>query len=534
MIPKKSENGELTSGRHCSCWYDSTHAPVYPPLAEHVETEVVIIGAGIAGLSVAYSLCLEGKKVVVVEDGLPGSGESGRTTAQLVTALDDRYYHLHKLFGCDGVKAIAESHLAAIDFVESTVRQEKIDCEFKRVNGYLFLHPSDKSESLEKELEAAKNAGLEVSLLDQVPYLLSNEGPAIRFAKQAQFHPLKYLYGLCKAIEAHGGRIYGQTHASEIDHTGIVTTQGFRVGAQHIVIATNSPVNDKYAMHLKQNAYRSYVIAGLLKKDSIPHALWWDTGDHKVDSDIPPYHYVRLQPYNDKYDLVICGGEDHPIGNTEGEGVAEEGRYQLLEEWTRKRFRIGEIVYHWSGQIVEPIDSIAYIGRNPWDKDNVYIVTGDSGNGLTHGSLAGLIIPDLIAGRENKLEGLYCPGRFKLRSAGVLVKEFVGGLISYIRQKPDHPDAVQLSSILKGEGKIVEIQKQILGVYRDEENHLHFVSAACTHLGCHVKWNNDEKSWDCPCHGSRFTAKGIVVNGPANTNLQVFTESSFGKEPKTK
>jgi glycine/D-amino acid oxidase-like deaminating enzyme len=290
-------DGVVSSGTTVSYWLDSAKQPMgIGKLDKNITTDVVIVGGGLAGLSVAYSLCDAGKKVVVIEDGWIGSGETGRTTAQLVTALDDRYYKLEKIFGEEDTRMIAASHQAAIRHVAQIIHKEKIDCQFLRLPGYLFRHPTDDTDALERELAAAQRAGVEVRMIDHVPGMTDGVGACLEFADQAQFHPLLYLEGLCKAIEAKGGEIYTETHADKINHEGITTSEGFTVKANHVVVATNSPVNNLVAMHLKQSAYRTYVIAGLIKKDKIKSALWWDTGDHDVDADIPPYHYVRLQP----------------------------------------------------------------------------------------------------------------------------------------------------------------------------------------------------------------------------------------------
>jgi glycine/D-amino acid oxidase-like deaminating enzyme/nitrite reductase/ring-hydroxylating ferredoxin subunit len=534
MKPNENpEDARLTSGKNISYWTDSANDSTKNPLKENLETDVVIVGGGLAGLSVAYCLTQSGKKVVLVEDGYIGSGETGRTTAHLVTALDDRYYHFEKVFGDENTKLIAESHQVAIDFVESTVKKENIDCGFERVNGFLFLHPSDKKDSLEREHEAALKAGVRIDAMDEVPGLLHKQS-GLRFMNQAQFHPLKYLKGLCKATEQNGGRIFTSTHASEINHEGIITADGFTVKAKHVVVATNSPVNNLFTMFEKQYAYRTYVIGALVKKDLLPHALWWDTGDFESNSKIPPYHYLRVHLYNEEHDLLISGGEDHPTGDTSKSEIREEKRYELVEEWTRKNFPIQEILYRWSGQVLEPMDGIAFIGRNPFDKDNVYIVTGDSGNGMTHCSFAGLLITDLINGKENKWEKLYSPSRFTLKESAPVITQMINETVSFLKQMPNFNSAEELQSIKNGEGKIVDMLEEKFGVYRDKNGTLSIVSAKCTHLKCSIVWNADELSWDCPCHGSRFTYEGKVMNGPANFDLPAYRYDEIEKNIEKK
>lgn len=517
-------NPTLTAGTHLPFWIASCEPIAYSKLSENKTTDVVIIGGGISGVSIAYCLCKAGKRVVLVEDGYIGSGETGRTTAHLVTALDDRYYDLVSTFGEDNTRLIADSHKSAIDFIERIVAEEAIDCDFERLKGFLFLHPSDKAESLDKELEAATKAGLSVEKTTIV--LSDKKAEALQFNNQAQFHPLRYLRALCKAIVRMGGEIYTDTHAKDIDHTGITTNEGLNVSAKHVVVATNSPVNNKYMMHLRQYAYRTYVIGAKIPKGSLEKALWWDSGNFETNADIPPYHYVRTEALNDTHDLLIIGGEDHATGLADAEHIPEEKRYHILESWGRDYFpQMEDVVYQWSGQVMEPMDSLAYIGRNPLDKDNVYIVTGDSGNGMTHGTIAGLLITDLITGKENSWKDLYSPSRFKLFKSGkTFFKEFVGGFVSYLKTKPKHVDGTGLKDLKPNEGKIIEMDGEKLGAYRDEQDELHFVEVECTHMGCVVKWNNDEKSWDCPCHGSRFSYKGDVLNGPANVPLKHYAQ----------
>lgn len=519
--PERS--GKETSGANSPYWIESVQSFATRKLTTTLDTEVVVIGGGIAGVSVAYNLARHGVKVVLIEDGNIGSGETGRTSAHLVSALDDRYYDLEAMYGEERTKIIAESHARAIDFVESACETEAIDCDFERVPGYLFLHRSDKPDSLLREYEAAKKAGLVVTELREIPGV-KEEGPCLRFEQQAQFHPLKYLKGLCEAIIEYGGEIYTDTHAKEIDSTGIETAEGHRVNGKYVVVATNSPVNNKLMMHLRQYPYRSYIVAMKIKKGAVPAALWWDTGDHATNADFAPYHYVRTQPYDETHDLLICGGEDHPTGLPEADDGGGEGmRYLRLEQWARKRFPVEETVYHWSGQILETMDALGYIGKNPFDKDNVFIITGDSGNGLTNAGIAAILLTALIIKGDHPWEELYSPSRFKLFTAGkVFVKEVIGGLTQYMKTKPHDTEPDTLAELKAGEGKIVELRKRKYAVYKDDRNMLHFVSAECTHIGCMVKWNGDEKTWDCPCHGSRFTFEGKVVNGPANNNLHYY------------
>jgi len=520
-ISDNTENGQLSAGKNISCWFESDiFTNHFPELTQNEETDVVIVGGGLAGISTAYCLTQSGKKVIVVEDGFIGSGETGRTTAQMVTALDDRYFNMTKNFGVEKTALIAQSHKKAIDFIEYTVKKEKIDCGFERVPGYLFLHESDKPENLNKEYDTLLTCGLEAYLLDETPGI-PNEGRSILYPDQAQFQPLKYILGLCKAIEEKGGKLFINTHASKIDSKGIESDKGFKITASHVVVATNAPVNDTYSMILKQWAYRSYVIAALVKKNILPQALWWDTGEQNKDTNSTAYHYVRLHAFNDEFDLLVAGGEDHESGKPGNH--SEEEKYLILEKWTRERFPIGEVVSKWSGEVMVPMDSIAYIGRNQHDKDNVYIITGDAGIGMTYCTIGGILISDLINKKQNEWETIYSPSRFTLSASKPFFRMLKEDAVEILK-KWFHTESSELNSIQNDEGKIVKLDGKKLGAYRNKAGQLFLVSAECSHLQCIVKWNNDEKSWDCPCHGSRFTYSGKVINGPANENLASYSD----------
>lgn len=510
--------GKRTSGTNSPYWVATVKPFTTKKLDEDLETDVVVIGGGIAGVSIAYNLSMSGLKVILVEDGNIGSGETGRTSAHLVSALDNRFYALEDMYGEESTRIIAESHMRAIDFIEANVQRENIECEFERVPGYLFLHPNDKPDALLLEFEAAKKAGLEVEELREIPGV-NESGRCLRFANQAQFHPLKYINGLCEAILRRGGQIFTDTHAEEINSAGIVSSDGRRVDAKFVVVATNTPVNNKLMLHLRQYPYRTFMIGMRIRKGALPHALWWDSGDPEMNADFQPYHYVRVQAYDDSYDLLLIGGEDHQIGSEDAHGP-DAMRYARLEQWARRRFPVEDAVYHWSGQVMETMDALGFIGRNPLDRNNVFIVTGDSGNGLTNASVAAILIPALIEGVDHPWRELYSPTRFKLFTAGkVFVKEVIGAMTEYIKTFPRDSGREVLVNMQVGDGKIINMRGRKYGVYKDDHNMLHFVNAECTHMGCIVKWNADEKSWDCPCHGSRYTYQGKVLNGPTNENL---------------
>ena len=513
----KSSN--ISSGDNVSFWIDSSPIISYNKPDQDIDTEVLIIGGGIAGLTTAYKLLQAGKKVVLVEDGFIGSGESGRTTAHLTCALDDRYYFLENTFGENAAKLAAESHSAAIDEIEQIINTLNIDCSFKRVNGYLFLHSTDKEENLDKEFTATQKAGLATSILQATPAIADGENQrCLVFHNQAQFHILHYLNGLAEAIIALGGNIYTEAHAEEITKNG-AKVNGFNFSANDIIVATNTPVNDTLAIHTKQHAYRTYVIAGKIPKGQLPYSLWWDTGDLDSKWVSQPYHYVRLEEFDEHYDLLISGGEDHKTGQADEENISAMERYDRLEAWTRNYFPMldNDLSYRWSGQVMEPVDSLGFMGKNPGD-DNIYIITGDSGNGMTHSTIGAMIICDSILGIKNKWEDLYSPSRITLKTTGDYIKE-AGNMASQYLDWIKKSDLKSTADLPPGEGGVLSSGLKKIAVYRDYDNSLKAFSAVCPHLGCIVQWNADEKSFDCPCHGSRFDTKGTVINGPSQTDL---------------
>lgn len=492
-----------------SVWLATARMPDYPALATDLRTDVCIVGAGIAGLSCAYSLMRAGKSVVVLDDGGLAGGMTAFTTAHLSQILGHGYSELAKLHGEDDARRIGESHLAAIDCIDAIVSRERIDCDFERLPGFLFQPPGAEAEPLEAELRATRAAGLEVERVPRAPWTSYDTGPCLRFAKQAQFHPLKYLAGLAQAIERGGGQLFARTHADTIEGgtPARVRAQGYIVEAQAVIVATNAPVNDRIELQTKQAAYMTYVIGAPIPEGVLARALYWDTDYH-------PYHYLRLARVPGG-ELLLVGGEDHRSGQVQD----TEQRHARLEAWARERFpMLGPVEYRWAGQVMESADGVAFIGPNPHD-ENVYVVTGDSGNGMTHGTLAGMLLTDLIRGVPNRFAELYSPRRKPVRAAGVYLEEALKTAVQY-RDWATGGDVESAQDIAPGTGAVLRRGLKKIAAHRDEHGVLHERSAVCPHLGCLVRWNPEQTSWDCPCHGSRFDRSGQVINGPANSNLE--------------
>ncbi len=445
----------------------------------------------------------------MLDDGPLAGGMTQMSTGHLVSMHDDRYFELEKLHGHEGARLAAESHAAAIERIAAIVDAEKIACDFARLDGFLFLAEGDSPETLDRELAAAHRAGLAaVRRAEHAPFGTWDAGPCLVFPEQGQFHPLKYVAGLARAIERSGGRIFCNSHADHVEGgvPGVVHVGRHVVTGDAIVVASNVPINDLLAIHPKQAPYMTYVIAARVPRASVPKALAWDTGD--------PYHYIRIQPLQDG-DLLIIGGEDHKTGQALDAG----DRHARLERWARERFpMMGAVEYAWGGQVMEPMDYLAFIGRNPMDHDNIFVVTGDSGMGLTHGTVAGMLLTDLVFGRRNPWAMLYDPSRLRVRAAAEFARENTNVALQYADWLTGG-DVDSADDIPRERGAVLRRGLEKIAAYRDADGVLHERSAVCTHLGCIVHWNAVERTFDCPCHGSRYDPHGQVINGPANKPL---------------
>jgi glycine/D-amino acid oxidase-like deaminating enzyme len=383
-------------------WYKSLLN--FPSLKEDKTTDCVIIGAGITGITTAYLLAKAGKKVIVLDGGPVGGGETGRTTAHLTSVLDYNYSELAEMHDNRTAFYVAQSHTAAINFIEKIIHENKIHCDFKRVDGYLFLHPTDKRETLEKEIKFLKHIKFKAELLEKSPVDFY-DGPCIKYPNQAKFHPIKYLSTLARMAIKEGVSIYNNSSVIDIKENYIKIDNGSIVKAKNVIIATHS-VMLLQTIFLKQVPYISYVIAGTLKKKS-PNDLYWDTGDQNLSYN--SYHYVRSGPNN----TLIVGGEDHKV-----EQVNDFLQYKRLEEWTKQRFPSFKVSYQWSGQVFDPRYGLAFIGKD--SSSGIYFATGFSGNGMTYGTISAIIISDMILGKKNPWQQIYNPFR-----TAILKKQFL-------------------------------------------------------------------------------------------------------------
>jgi len=494
-------------------WVENQKPLTFPAPTAADTAEVIVVGGGISGVTTAYVLAKQGKKVLLVDEGPIGSGQTHRTSAHLASIIDDRFSVIEKEHDVEFSKLAHQSHSAAIDFIERVSGEEKIDCEFARLNAYLFRGPDDKSDTLEKEFDAAGRAG--VSDLEWVvsPGDGALTGKAIRFGGQGIFHPMKYLRGLTLAAENLG--VVFRTGDRVMDTSGKTKDQpptatfasGLKLTCEAIVVATNTPtpINDWLSIYLKQAAYRTYMVGLAVENEfSVPNALYWDTTD--------PYHYVRLEKMDDRTVLLV-GGEDHKTGQDH----PDDGRFERLTRWAKEVFpSAGEEVYRWSGQVQEPSDGLGVVGVAPTKGENVYVITGDSGMGLTHGTLGALLVTDLILGRENPWAKIYDPKRFLMNTEAL--KEDLNANAQYVDYLT-RGDIKSPADLKPGEGGLMRSGLKKIAVYKTDEGKVCQFSAVCPHLGGIVQWNPVEKTWDCPVHGSHFDCEGKLLIGPSTDDL---------------
>jgi glycine/D-amino acid oxidase-like deaminating enzyme/nitrite reductase/ring-hydroxylating ferredoxin subunit len=475
------------------------------PSGLHVD--VAIVGGGITGITAACLLQRAGKKVAILEARRVAEGDSAQTTAHLTEAVDARYHRLTKDFGADAAREVARSSRAAIEQIVALAHEHRIACDLKRVPGYLYTEDEDQLETLHAEMHAAKASGVDVEMTREVP-LPFRTVAAVRFPNQGELHVRKYLVPLVETIAQGGGLVFEDARVTDIEDGEPCTVTlegGQKITARHVVMAAHAPLN-RVALQTKIAHYRSYVIA-FPAKIEVAHALYWDTSD--------PYHYTRTQR-SDGESWLIVGGEDHKTG--QNHDTLES--FAKLVAYASRRFGTVKVAHQWSGQIIESMDGLPFIGKNP-GASNVFVATAYSGNGMTFGTLAAMLLTDHVLGRENPWTRLYGASRVKpIAGAKDFVRENIDVPMHLVGDRLKKAEATSLDEVARGEGKIVRLGGEKLAVFRDDAGGVHAFSPVCPHLGCHVDFNTAEKTWDCPCHGSRFgSADGTVINGPAKAPL---------------
>lgn len=499
--------------------------PKFPRVTRNASCDVLVIGGGITGLTTAYLLSQAGKRVCLLERDTIGSGDTYCTTAHLTYVTDLRLSELVKNFGKPAAGLVWHGGAAAIDTIQEITTREKIDCDFRRIPGYLHASlekESDERKSLNADIKLARELGFEASFVESAPVV---GRPAARFANVAKFHPLKFLAGIANAAIKQGCQIFEHSEAMEfVEEPRAVKVNGKQITCDYIVLATHVPLMGKTGLlnatifQSKLAPYSSYVVGAKIAGGDYPEASFWDTTE--------PYYYLRTDR-SKAGAYAIFGGLDHKTGQADD----LEERYQKLEEILRSLIPTAKVDRRWSGQVIETNDGLPYIGETA---ERQFAATGFAGNGMTLGTLAALMATDAVLGQKNPWSDLFSVNRKKIR----------GGTWDYITENVDYPyymlrdwlkgpEAQQTSQVKRGEGKLLRIEGQQVACSRDDKGKLHAVSAVCTHMGCLVHWNNTEQTWDCPCHGSRFETTGEVIAGPAEKPLEPIKIAASKSKPAT-
>ncbi len=495
---------------HLSYWLSSASLPRFPPVADDLEVDVAVIGGGLTGITTAYLLKKEGKRVALLERDRCASVDTGHTTAHCTAVTDLRLYEMESRFGRDVAAAVWDAGMAAIEQISACIEYEQIACDFRRVPGYLHSALDEELDSkidFDREGKLASELGIEMRQADKVPLF---DRPGIEFENQAFFHPTKYLAALVARIPGDGSHVFEQSDASEVESSPLcIKVNGRRVSCGAVVMATHNPLVGIASslgatlFQTKLALYTSYAVSGHVPPGRLPEGLFWDTSD--------PYYYLRIEKRRG-YDYLIFGGQDHKTGQE----TDTTDRYRQLERLLHAYVPDAKFDFQWSGQVIETNDGLPYIGELT---ENQYGATGFAGNGMTFGTLGAMVMTDLILKRRNPWAELFSPSRKSLvKGAWNYMAENKDFAYYFIRDRLARADR-DFSDLSLGEGKILSLDGRKVAAYRDHEGAVSLCSAVCTHLKCIVRWNRAEKTWDCPCHGSRFKPTGEVISGPAEEPL---------------
>lgn len=480
-----------------SFWRASGPMLGFPMLSENVLVDVAIVGAGITGLTAAYALQSAGVKVAILEARSIGAGASGRNSGHLTSMLDERYFRLLSHLGEKKARTLSVAIRDSIDRVQKTSEVLGIDCDITERDGYLYADEPAHADLLKKECEAAALLGVPVEFVDSCPLPFETFG-AVRFRRQFSLQPMRYLEGLAREIIRLGGKIFERAHVDAVEDGSPcqVRVGAHKVTARHVILATHTPIGFN-AVQAELKPYTSYVLAARLAQQ-IPSALYWDLHE--------PYFYTNALPDN----RLVVGGMDHATG----EDPDTDERFEQLENYVRRRYAVEEIEYRWSEEFYYPVDGVPLIGRSPFS-ENVFIATGYAGEGLSYGTLAGHLLCSEIMGESKEISVTLSPTRFGALSSP---KRFISvnlrnaGHILFDRLRTSH--RANVCDLEIGEGCIVSNRGQKVALYRRDEQVFIALSPRCKHMGCFVAWNESEKTWDCPCHGGRYSAEGDVLEGP--------------------
>lgn len=471
------------------------------------EYDVLIVGGGITGLTTALLLQEAGKSCVIAEKDTIGFGTTLGTSAHINNFFDTTFKQVIKNFGMEEAKLLYKGGITAVAHIQNNIQRYNIDCGYSRADGYIFSLNEDQNKILDEIVEGGKKVGLPIDYTNQNPFPI----PYLKIALvggQAQFDPAPYISALAKAFEKAGGVIIQNCTVLSIKEDEMIeaATSRYPIKAKNIIYATHIPPGVNL-LHFRCAPYRSYVVAATLSSGYYPD-LGYDLND--------PYHYYRTQEVKGTR-YLIAGGEDHKTGHEEN----TEACFRRLESHLRSYFDVKEIVFHWSSQYFEPSDGLPYIGNLPGSNSNVYVATGFGGNGITYGTLSGIILSDILLKGDTEYRKLFDPNRLKpVAGFTNFVKEGADVVKTFVSGKLQSEKIEELAALAPGEGKIVKYEGNKIALYKDQSHNIYAVDPSCPHVHCNVAWNSAEKTWDCPCHGSRFSVTGELLTGPAQKGLQ--------------
>jgi glycine/D-amino acid oxidase-like deaminating enzyme/nitrite reductase/ring-hydroxylating ferredoxin subunit len=499
-----------SSGKQISFWIDSTPATDYPSFRDGISVDVAIIGAGIVGLTAATQLKKAGKTVAVIESGHVATGVSGHTTAKITSLHQLIYADLIQNIGEIKARLYGESNQAAIEHVATLVATEHIDCDFSRQSAYTFAEPDRDLNQIKDEVEAALTLGLPASFVQETSLPFEITG-AVKFDHQAQFHVCKYLLHLAQTIPGDGSHLLEHTRVIKVEEDNpcqIITEQGM-ISARDVIVATHLPILDQGLFFAKTHPKRSYIVGAKIDPEKAPKGMFIGSGEGA--------HSIRTTPYDDGL-LLLVGGEGHKVGTV----TDTEACYERLETYVRDRFGLDTLAYRWSNQDMVSFDRLPYVGKLTPFSNHTYVATGFSLWGMSKGVMSGMLLSDLILGKTNPYAELYDATRATPFLKPELVQSGIDVAARWVGERFKNLQFSSLAEVTQGEGKILTIHGEKIAAYRDEEGTVHVVSAVCPHLACIVSWNNAETSWDCACHGSRFSCDGKVLHGPSVKNLEPY------------
>jgi glycine/D-amino acid oxidase-like deaminating enzyme/nitrite reductase/ring-hydroxylating ferredoxin subunit len=497
----------VTDSRHVAIWTADAPATSYPSLDGDGAFDVVVVGGGITGLTTALLLARDGHDVGLLDQGAIATGTSGHTTAKVTSQHHLTYARIRTTHGRDAARTYGTAMEAAKEQV-AALAGEGIECDLRRRPAYVYATRSFERPLLARETRAAQEAGLPASLDADVPLPFSTLG-GMRFDDQLEIHARRYLLGLADRLVEAGGAIFEGTravHVSEAADGCVVHTERGQVRAGHVVVATLMPFLDRSGLFARAHASRSYVVTARVR-GGLPSA--------GLMAAAPPLHSIRSVPHRGE-ELLMVLGESHHAGSPK----ATPERYERLADFVTEHWDVTSFEHRWSSQDFASDDGVPYIGRLNVRSKRVHVATGFRKWGMTAGTLAGMLVTDAIAGRENAWAPLFSTTRVKpLAEAPRFLAENGRVGVRFLGDRLVARGTRDIEDLEPGEGAIVRCNGEKVAGFRDDDGTLHAVSARCTHLGCQVAWNGAERSWDCPCHASRFTVDGEILNGPATKPL---------------